>query len=88
MAMVVDVGALATTAAAAVVCKCKYGVSSSTSCAPSLVGMGAGHTLPVSRGLRRVNMTAKRFEPVGFQARSSGSIGIVAEVQEAASPGW
>jgi FeS assembly protein SufB len=86
MAMVVDVGVVATPAAA-VVCKCKHGGASlPTSSSAFVVGMGGGHALPVCRGLRRLSVAAKRPAPVGFQARSSRSVGIVAEVQEAASP--
>lgn len=85
MAMVVDVGKVATTptaAAAAAACRCRHGASSS-----SLVGMGSGHALPVCRGLRKVRAGSKRaFEPVGVSARPSRATGIVAEVQEAASP--
>ena len=85
MAMVVEVGALATSAAAvAAGCRHHGAVSSS---APCVVGMGGGHSLPVCRGLRKVSAATKRVEPVGVQSRASRSTGIVAEVQEAASPG-
>ncbi|KAG0579261.1 hypothetical protein M758_4G087000 [Ceratodon purpureus] len=84
MAMVVEVGALATSAAAvAAGCRHHGAVSSS---APCVVGMGGGHSLPVCRGLRKVSAATKRVEPVGVQSRASRSTGIVAEVQEAASP--
>jgi hypothetical protein len=83
MAMVVEVGALATSAAAAA--GCRHGAVSSS--APCGVGMGGGHSLPVCRGLRKVSAATKRVEPVGVQSRASRSTGIVAEVQEAASPG-
>lgn len=87
MAMVVDVAALATTPTAAAACRCRHGASSSSSSSsstPCVVGMGGGHSLPVCRGLRKVSTANKRFEPVRVQPRSPA---IVAEVQEAASPG-
>lgn len=89
MAMVVDVGALTSTsaAAAAAACRCKHGASSSSSGTPCVVGMGGSHLLPVCRGLRKVSAVNKRaFEPIAASP-ARRSTGIVAEVQEAASPG-